>query len=54
MILTEAQFILVKKIYLKAFQGNRWSLSDDQMIKQFFLNLKGTYEKMLKQNNGKW
>jgi hypothetical protein len=48
LVLTEQQFTLVRKIYLRAFQGNRWSLSDDQQLTQIFLNLKFVYEKVVR------
>lgn len=30
LVLTELQFTLLRKVYLRAFQQGRWSLSDDQ------------------------
>lgn len=39
-VLTETQFNLVRKVYTKCFIGNKFSLMDNQLIMQFFLNLK--------------
>ena len=49
LILTEAQFNLVKKVYPKVYaNGQRFSLSDNQLILQFFMNLKSLYGVMAK------
>ena len=42
LVLTEAQFNLVKKVYPKCFSSTtgRFSLNDNQIILQFFFNLK--------------
>ncbi len=43
LILTEAQFNLVKKVYTKCFSQvthGRFSLSDNELVMQFFMNLK--------------
>ena len=49
-ILTEAQFNLVKKVYTRCFISNRFSLNDDQLILQFFMNLKALYSRIQKQH----
>eukprot|EP00347_Sterkiella_histriomuscorum_P005789 403355263 len=47
-ILTETQFNLVRKAYMRSFsQGdNKFSLNDDHMITQFFMNLKAMYHRI--------
>ena len=42
-VLTETQFNLVKKVYTKCFLENKFSLYDNQLIVQFFLNLKAMH-----------
>ena len=46
LILTEAQFQLIQNVYPGAIRGGRWSLSDDQQLKQTFVNLFNIYEKV--------
>lgn len=46
LVLNQNQFIMVRNIYKQAFLGNRWSLSDDQQVKQVFINLLNIYEKV--------
>ena len=45
LVLTEAQFNLVKKVYPKCFSSStgRFSLTDNQIILQFFFNMKHLY-----------
>ena len=42
-ILTEGQFNLVKKVYPDCFTGGHFSLKDNHLVLQFFMNLKGLY-----------
>lgn len=46
LVLTEAQFEMVKTIYMGAIRGSRWNLGDDQQLKQTFVNLFNIYEKV--------
>jgi hypothetical protein len=49
LILTEAQFNLVKKVYPKCFHaGGRFSLNESSLVFQFFLNLKAFYDMLYK------
>lgn len=52
-ILTEAQFNLVKKVYPKCFSSGmgRFSLTENIMILQFFMNLR-TFYHILTRGNG--
>ena len=45
-VLTEAQFNLVKKVYTRCFVNGRFSLGDNQLVTQFFLNLKAFKDKL--------
>jgi hypothetical protein len=49
-VLTEAQFNLVKKVYTRCFIKDKFSLSDNQLVTQFFLNLKVMRNQMNKQD----
>ena len=51
LVLTEAQFNLVYQIYPKAFWQGHWSMTDDQMLTQMFLNLRHLYEKVVLPKN---
>ena len=44
-ILTEPQFNLVKKVYTKSFSTvhGRFNLSDNELVLQFFMNIKYLY-----------
>ena len=54
-VLSEAQFDLVKKVYMRCFTsaGHKFSLTDNQLILQFFMNLKALYTRIhTKQSDG--
>ena len=51
LVLTEAQFMLVQKVYPSAFQNGAWCLGDDQQLTQIFLNLGHLYERLRKNKN---
>ena len=48
-ILNEAQFDLVKKVYTRCNIDNKFSLNDNQMIMQFFMNLKALRQRVERQ-----
>ena len=52
-VLTEAQFNLVKKVYPRGFLDNKFSQNDPQIITQFFMNLKALYVRISRQGESK-
>ena len=47
-VLTEQQFNLVKKVYTRCFIKDKFSLGDNKLVTQFFLNLKMMRQQMNK------
>jgi hypothetical protein len=52
-VLTEAQFNLIKKVYTRCFIRNKFSLGDNQLVTQFFLNLKALRHQLIIEQTSK-
>ncbi|CDW78238.1 UNKNOWN [Stylonychia lemnae] len=50
-VLAETQFNLIRKVYTRCYINNKFSLNDDQLIIQFFMNLKALHQRIQKQES---